>query len=313
MKTFFHSRWFKLISAVMILIIFILVFNKVYKEWSSINWKSIQIKYRYIFPAVVFAVSANFLAGYIWKVILNIFRVKIPFRSSFRIQLISQIGKYVPGKVGLVFTKTMECKKLGIPLGTAIAGSTYEIFFGISFLTLAGMLTIPYLFLYFDIMTPVSVDYFITLPFVGVLILIYPKIFLKIINRFLTAAGSEPIEMDLSVQQWLILTACFLCLTVLNGLISYFCINIVFEVSFDKLLFIIGSTSWAFLFGLLNVFAPSGIGVRDGLLVGFYSTLMPAPVALVIAILIRIVVTTIEWVMIGFAFIIKPTEIITEE
>jgi hypothetical protein len=115
--------------------------------------------------------------------------------------------------------------------------------------------------------------------------------------------------MNIKFINWFILILSFLSLAFLNGLLGFFIINMFYTVSFDKIFYIIGTTSWAFLIGLLNVFAPSGIGVRDGILIGFYSYLIPAPLALAVAITIRILVTSVEWSLIGIAFLIKPEKL----
>jgi uncharacterized membrane protein YbhN (UPF0104 family) len=56
--------------------------------------------------------------------------------------------------------------------------------------------------------------------------------------------------------------------------------------------------------GLIAVFAPMGLGVREGILVYFLSYLMPSAVAVVISILTRLWMTFIEIGLIGMIYLV---------
>ena len=302
----FYVKLIKIISVIIIMIIFMFVFRRVYNDWGSIHWDKINIQYIFIVPAILSAIFSNLLICYIWKKILCLFKINIPFLSGCRIQLISQIGKYIPGKIGLLFTKIVECKKVGISEKISIISTSYEIGLGLYFQLCVGLCTLPFFFELLNNTTKIfSLKWMGVLGLLGFLF-IHPQFFLWYVNIFLKMVKKDLIKMDIKFLDWLIIILSFLSLVLLNGLLGFFIINMFYAVSFENIFYIIGATSWAFLLGLLNVFAPSGIGVRDGILVGFYSYLMPGPLALAVAITSRIVGTTIEWLLISGAFLIKP-------
>jgi glycosyltransferase 2 family protein len=309
----FGMKLVKAISFTIVILIFIFVFLKVSDDWSSIHWDTIQIKYMFILPALLIAIISNLLICYIWKRILCLFRINMPFLASFRIQLISQIGKYIPGKIGLLFTKMIECNKVGISNKISMLSASYEIGLGLYFQLLVGAVTIPFFLPFFsNSIKTVSIKSFIILIPLG-FVFVHPYFFLSFTNLFFKIINKKTIHMNIKFFNWFILILSFLSLAFLNGLLGFFVINMFYAVSFDNIFYIIGTTSWAFLLGLLSIFAPSGIGVRDGILVGFYSYLMPAPLALAVAIIIRILATSVEWSLIGVAFLIKPNKIKIEE
>jgi uncharacterized membrane protein YbhN (UPF0104 family) len=55
---------------------------------------------------------------------------------------------------------------------------------------------------------------------------------------------------------------------------------------------------------LIAIFAPSGLGVREGALVYLLSLMMATPVAVIIAVLTRIWMTLIEIGLIGMVYLL---------
>jgi uncharacterized membrane protein YbhN (UPF0104 family) len=303
-----YKPYFKFFLYLIILIIFSLVSYKLYEDWASVTWNDIHVKSYWLIFAFFMVVIVNLLQIYIWKKILSIFNFNISFISSFRIEMISQVGKYIPGKVGLVLTKFVECNRLGIPRKVSLIAASYHIGIGLYFQFLIGLLTIPVIYQTVkDNNIAFSVLYLVSIILIG-LIFVYPNSFIFFINIFLRLTGKETIKVQFKIFNWVCICFAYLLLAILGGFFGFLIINTFFPVAFNKIPYIIGTMSWAFLIGLLNVFAPSGIGVRDGILIGLYSYIIPAPIALVVAITTRIIGTSVEWLLIGIAFYIKPVK-----
>jgi uncharacterized membrane protein YbhN (UPF0104 family) len=64
-----------------------------------------------------------------------------------------------------------------------------------------------------------------------------------------------------------------------------------------------GALAFANLLGLIAIFAPGGLGVREGILVYFLSYVMPGPVAVVLSVLSRLWMTLIETGLIGVVYL----------
>jgi uncharacterized membrane protein YbhN (UPF0104 family) len=76
-------------------------------------------------------------------------------------------------------------------------------------------------------------------------------------------------------------------------------------VSSKYIIFLTGALAISSTLGLIAIFAPSGLGVREGALVYLLSSIMPTPVAVIISILTRIWMTLIEIGLIGMVYLIS--------
>ncbi len=308
-----YRIYFKILSYLIILLIFIPIACRVHSDWAGVDWNAFEIRFFWLIPVLFLTVLVYLLQIYNWKKILSLFGNNISFLSSFRIEMVSQIGKYIPGKIGLVLTKLAECNRLGISKKTALICTSYHIGIGLYFQFLIGLLTVPIILqVVKDPNITFSIIYLIFVVVIGI-VFIYPKSFLFFINLFLKVTGKESVTIKIDLVSWLFICIIYIILAVLNGLIGFVMINGFFPVSFDQIIYIIGTRVWAFLLGLLNIFAPSGIGLREGILTGLYSFIIPAPLALAVAITSRIVGTIVEWSLIGLALLIKPEKLKIQE
>jgi uncharacterized membrane protein YbhN (UPF0104 family) len=69
------------------------------------------------------------------------------------------------------------------------------------------------------------------------------------------------------------------------------------------ILFLTGALAISSTLGLIAIFAPSGLGVREGALVYILSFMMATPVAVIISILTRIWMTLVEIGLIGMVYL----------
>jgi uncharacterized membrane protein YbhN (UPF0104 family) len=69
--------------------------------------------------------------------------------------------------------------------------------------------------------------------------------------------------------------------------------------------FLVGALAFSNILGIVAIFAPSGLGVREGALVYLLSFIMPGSIAVIISILSRIWTTLIEMVLIGGIYIFR--------
>lgn len=84
----------------------------------------------------------------------------------------------------------------------------------------------------------------------------------------------------------------------------FYAIRVVYSLEYQNFIFVISSGTMAFLIGLVTVFAPSGVGVRDSILIYLLGIIMPLPIALVATVLIRILAVLSEFFLIGLAYLV---------
>ncbi len=94
----------------------------------------------------------------------------------------------------------------------------------------------------------------------------------------------------------------------LGGVGFYLFIDSIFAVPARDLLFVSGALAISSTAGLIAVFAPGGLGIREGVLVYLLSHIMPGGVAVVLSILTRLWMTLIEVGLIGMIYIYDRIE-----
>jgi uncharacterized membrane protein YbhN (UPF0104 family) len=133
---------------------------------------------------------------------------------------------------------------------------------------------------------------------------LHPQVLQKTINWALILFRREPIS--LSISYWDILWILSICIVawLVGGIGFYIFVNSVYPVAPQFILFLTGALAVSNTLGLIAVFAPSGLGVREGALVYLLSFMMATPVAVVISILTRLWMTLIEIGLIGMIYLL---------
>jgi uncharacterized membrane protein YbhN (UPF0104 family) len=90
----------------------------------------------------------------------------------------------------------------------------------------------------------------------------------------------------------------------IGGIGFYLFVDAVYPVAPRYILFLTGALAISSTLGLIAIFAPSGLGVREGALVYLLSLMMGTPVAVIIAVLTRIWMTLIEIGLIGMVYLL---------
>jgi uncharacterized membrane protein YbhN (UPF0104 family) len=134
-------------------------------------------------------------------------------------------------------------------------------------------------------------------------IFLHPKVLQKILNWILVQFKREPISLSISYSH--ILWILFVCVVSwgVGGIGFYLFVGSVYPVSSKYILFLTGALAISSTLGLIAIFAPSGLGVREGALVYLLSFMMATPVAVIVSILTRIWMTLIEIGLIGVVYL----------
>jgi len=239
---------------------------------------------------------------FVWKYLIYSLGERINTLSALRVWFISNLGRYVPGKVlqfaGLVFFAGKE----GVNKGKAFQSVLYSqitanglgIFMGLTLLTLRSTTD----------KFPNEFHLSLILIAIFILVLWFPAFFLRSSNYFLTKMNKQKIEQTLSRKSYLI----YLLLQLINWLlmsISFILlVNSYTSLSIAKspeVLFIL-PISWTL--GLIAIFAPGGLGVREGAMSYWLSHFIPIEFALILPWIYRILITLSEMIL-TFIFLVS--------
>ncbi len=295
-------RYLKVLQWAMVIAIFVFLGKMVWENWAQVKEASLPLR---VFPLVlstlIFGFS-YFIQIWAWDLITHKLGIAISFRETLESWFYSQLGKYLPGKVWLLVSRFYFYQKKGKAKRTISIALYVET---VTFVLAAGLL-----FLIAFLSFPETRSMYSIAQIGGALLLVFlaffflhPKVLQRLTNWVLTRLRREPI--DLSISYWDILQILFICLLSwgVGGVGYTLFVSSLFHISSSYFFFLTGALAISSTLGLIALFAPSGLGVREGVLVYLLSALMPSSIAVIISVLTRLWTTLIEIGLIGMVYL----------
>ena len=298
-----RSRYLRILQWVVVVVIFVFLGKMVWDNWHQVKDASFTFElFPLLLSTLIFAFS-YFIQIWAWYLITLKLKIAISFRETLESWFYSQLGKYLPGKVWLLLGRFYFYESKGKSrkeVSVALYLETVTILIAASLLSLIALLffkeTNPY-------NTGMQLWWLFPLLIVAIFSL-HPWILQKILNRILIQFNREPIS--LSISYFDILWILFVCVLawVVGGIGFYLFVDSVFPTSLREILFLTGALAFSSTLGLIALFAPSGLGVREGVLVYLLTFMMPGSVAVIISIATRLWMTLIEIGLIGMIYLL---------
>jgi hypothetical protein len=234
-------------------------------DWGDVDWAALG-------GALVLGAVGTAAGALIWLVILRGLGAETERRWVW-LFFQTQLGKYIPGSVWQYAGRTAVAGTYGLPVRTVAKSLPIEFVAA----AIAAGATGAFL-----------------LGWWGAAIVVAAAIVLIVIERP-ARARALPVPTTiratlLYVPAWLVLGASFWCCA--NGLVG---------ASAEDLAFYTGAFAIAWLAGLVAVYAPGGIGVREAVLVAFLAGRIGAADALVIAAASRLILILVDVLLAGIA------------
>jgi hypothetical protein len=287
-------------------VIFFFLGKTLYDNWMQLkeyHWRFEPLK---LVLSTVLLFGGSLLSVLFWQYDFKVCsKIKPSFLTVYTIINLSNLGRYVPGKLWQFLGIFFLSKKAGISekqaaVATVISEATQKVsslIFGLFFL----------LVFFGDYSYAMAL-----LPVVLGLFFIHPKFLTATINFFLKIMKKNPIDLDFRYS-----TIVFFLL--FNGLIWF--VNstafFIFAGALVKLRFeffwfvcLVFPISWTI--GWLALFAPGGIGVREGVVSYLLSYFLPLEIAITIAILSRIWLTLVEVVNASVGFYLYKRRFVSD-
>ena len=222
----------------------------------------------------------------LWRILVNSGKHAISIKDAISIFYLSALGRYIPGKVWQLVGLAYLSEGAGIESEVAITASllsqSLSVVSGI--VITAGILTM-YMPLYVVVILVLITLFFL-----------YPPVFNKLLNWVSMKVRKTPMELNISLFR---IVALFL-----GYLLAWFFYGFSFYVLFEALEIditlykAIEFFSSSYLLGLLAVFVPGGLGVREGILTILLKKIgVVSSMASFIALLERINITITEIVL----------------
>lgn len=230
-----------------------------------------------------------FCRAWLWQRLLASFGYEVAYRRAFRAWVLSELARYVPGKIWIVLGRSYFSARDGVPTSIVVTGMAFELVL----VTLSASA--------FVLMRAASATRVLRVPVIWVavagallVILAHPRIITPLVNAALRRLGQPQIPTRLHYLHLLgmvgLCALMWLCLTLGFGILAVS----VTPVAPGDLVRIAASFPVAWVIALASVISPAGLGVREGVLAALLAGALPEGVAVVLALASRIWLTVVE-------------------
>ena len=236
--------------------------------------------------AALLGIGANVLAG---RDVLRGLGQPVSTPDAARFFLVGQLGKYLPGGVWAFLLQMELAKRAGVPRAIGFAGALITVGIATATSLVVGLLGLPALLAYGGIMpwlvlalAPIAIVCALPPVLSRLLALVFRVLRRQRLTRQLGWSDTGRVALW-SVTAWFLFGTH---LALLAGGVT--------GPGLDGWVRSIGAFALAMTAGLIAVVAPSGIGVREGVMVAGLSVYMPVGVALGLALTSRLIFTVAD-------------------
>ena len=225
-----------------------------------------------------------------WMLILASMGIRVPYSVALQAEMLSMLAKYVPGGVWTPAARVVAMRRYGI-------GETPVLI--ASILLEAGLSAVAGVLVFLASLPVVGVPVGAPIgPLIGfgvlVTVLLHPRIFRWLARKVLRPFGASEVP-PLPWSHALGILAFYLITWPIGGFALYFLLRAVGgDPALAAVPFLGGAAAVGAIVAVLAVFAPSGIGVREGAMYGLILAVASEGVALGATIMNRFAITIVE-------------------
>ena len=278
----------KVYSRILFIIVLAFVSYYIVESFHDLTAHLQQINYTSLFLSFFFTLISYVLSIFIWIDIAASFGLKTSFISAARAWSFSQLGKYIPGKAALILVRLDAYKNH--PTRTVAMAILVEFIAAV----IAACLLILFSIFFMENIIPKYLRIIAALLSLFLLVLLHPKLLKPLTNTLLIYFKREPIEDFPSFGLILKFVFINILIGIPYGLGLFYSMNCFADISFSYLMPIIGIYYAASLAGIAALFAPAGLGVREGIIFLILPTIIAKGVVIAGTIMIRIISIAVE-------------------
>jgi glycosyltransferase 2 family protein len=287
-----------------LLIIFLVLYLK------SIDFSKlahIELNWWYLGIASLLALATRYLGTFTWFTILKSLGATDLHLQKQLIYVYAKawMGRYIPGTAPWILGKIYFASQHGVSKQKLAISSILE-----GGLQIVTMLVFSLALLVFDKrLDVIGVEFkflIIAVALIGMIVLL-PPVFNRLIGTIYRVLKRKTVANEhLSTVETLVKGfSLYLLDALLNGLSLFFIAKgIDPSLAYSNIAFAMGAASLAGAASMLAVFAPSGLGVREGIQLVLFSTLMPKELALAVTIITRLWSVGMDVVFFGLSKLI---------
>ncbi len=249
---------------------------------------AMRINYFSLAISLLLTAGATILGAWEWQLLLRGLGHDLGARKGMRIHLLANVAKYAPGYLWQILGKVYLSERQSVSRKRAVASVGVEFSLIVATGTLLALVTLPSTGLLGSSLLP-SLGPGLALILVPPAALPFLLPLLQRVSSWSQIRERFPIVSELDYTSLVGVTVAIYLTWLVLGAGFVLLIGSVYPISINDIPRYIFALTVSFILGLLALFAPSGIGVRESAMAFLLGSCMPLSVASVIAILARVV------------------------
>jgi uncharacterized membrane protein YbhN (UPF0104 family) len=309
------KRHKRLIQAGVVGLIAVFLALAVAKSWSALAHYQWQAHWGLLVLALLLFSAQELTFGLIWRAILRRLGCRLGVVESERIYLGAEFVRYIPGNVWHVITRVLWAEQRGVPKARGFASMVIELATKIASAVLVFAAT---LFFWPDahaLAAQVPRGALVAIGAVGVpliLVGLHPRLLERALNLGLRALKRDPVRISLTYGDVLMITGYWTASWVIAGIGFSLLIRALVTTPAPgaSVLLAVGIFALGWDIGFLTFLTPSGLGAREATIAALLVAggLAPAALAVVIALIARLMTTGAELICISGAYLLPGAQ-----
>ena len=268
--------------------------RNILRGYSEVRATSVQINGMALLISTVITASCTLLGGWEWKLLLEALGYEgISIRKAVKIHVMANIVKYAPGYAWQILGKAYLARKENIPQEYVVPSIGAEFALIIISGGLLALLMLPGALFVQQLSFSALAAQGLAISVVVLFFLLFPWV-IRAVMHYIEKHNLWRLSyaVDSRKLAWVLLA--MLLTWALMGVGFCFLIAGVYSLRLSDIPTYVFSLAVSLAMGLLVVFVPNGIGVREGILATLLSSSMPLAMASIIAILARLILMLAE-------------------
>lgn len=275
-------------------------------EYSKLQ--NLSISWQYVIIATTLALAFRYWGAYIWVSLLRSLGATNVRLSSTLVYIYAKswLGRYIPGTAPWILGKIYFASKQGISKNKLAVSSLLEgvlqiivqFLFALSLLAFDPRLTI----------IPNDIRLLILAGIIVCVIVLIPPVFNRLVAGVYRLLKKKDFPQEHHASGHTIGKGFGLYVfgAIMSSLSLFFIAKAFYpELGYDQLIFVMGVSTLAGAVSMIAIFAPSGLGVREGIQLALLSLIMPTEIALVITVVTRLWSIAVDLLFYTFAYMTK--------
>jgi glycosyltransferase 2 family protein len=281
-------------------IVFALIVRELARGWHELGDAAVEFRPWILLLSVILLLAYMLGRSLIWHHLTVLTGSSIPPGHAVGAWLSSQVGKYVPGKVFLYLGRLHLYREHGAKPGRV------SLAFGLELVATfaASILTVLVSLLTLDSLAVQRHRALLVTALAILLMALHPRILNRMVAVFSQVLRRQAFRVEVGFGSMLGSVGIYILNWTLFGLALFVLIRSFYPLEGRYVIYLAGAFSFAHIAGMLAVFVPSGLGVREGVLLLFLNQAMPASVSALAVLVSRVWFTTVELLAAAAAYII---------